>query len=103
MSKERGFRKTFNFYVECQQNKNPFLRVTKKPVSSEENTCKDNNLVAKDHTSNEGGEVGASLRVTKNPVSSEENTCKDNNLVEMKHAYKEDGEVGASLRVTKKP
>eukprot|EP00957_Ditylum_brightwellii_P142842 10883730-Ditylum_brightwellii.AAC.1 len=65
MSKERGFRKTVNFDEESQKGKNPFLCVTKKPVSSQENMCKDNNLVAK-------GEVGASSLHSKKPVSSEE-------------------------------
>eukprot|EP00957_Ditylum_brightwellii_P153874 11712507-Ditylum_brightwellii.AAC.1 len=60
MSKDRGFRRTANFDEKCQQNKNPFLRVTEKPVSSEENTCKDNNLVTK-------GEVGASSRHSEKP------------------------------------
>eukprot|EP00957_Ditylum_brightwellii_P115906 8840848-Ditylum_brightwellii.AAC.1 len=73
MSKESGFCKTFNYDEECQKKKKPFSRVTKKPVSLQENTCKDNNLVAKEHASKEGGEVEASLRVTKKPVSSQEN------------------------------
>eukprot|EP00957_Ditylum_brightwellii_P114507 8731564-Ditylum_brightwellii.AAC.1 len=38
------------------------LRVTKKPVSSQENMCKDNNLVAMEHAYKEDGEVGASSR-----------------------------------------
>ena len=91
MSKGRGYRKSFNFDVMRQQNMDPFLHGTKMPVSSEENTCKDNNLVTK-------GEVRAFSQHSKKPVSSEEFTCKQQQHCQgqKEPALKEDGEVGAS-------
>jgi hypothetical protein len=55
------------------------LLLSKKPVSSEENTCKQDCLVVKEHAIEEDEEVKPSLHCVM-PVSLEENTCKDNNL-----------------------
>eukprot|EP00957_Ditylum_brightwellii_P192932 14690235-Ditylum_brightwellii.AAC.1 len=54
------------------------LRLSKKPVSSQEYICKEDCLVAKEHTYKEDWEVWASLHLSKKPVSSQENTCMDN-------------------------
>eukprot|EP00957_Ditylum_brightwellii_P107865 8228257-Ditylum_brightwellii.AAC.1 len=58
--KKRRFCKTFNFDEECQQDKNPSLLLSKKPVSSEEKTWKGHFLGGKEHAIEEDGEVGAS-------------------------------------------
>eukprot|EP00957_Ditylum_brightwellii_P055234 4186637-Ditylum_brightwellii.AAC.2 len=45
------------------------LHLSKKHVSSQENTCKEDCLVVKEHTSKEGREVWAYLHLSKKPVS----------------------------------
>eukprot|EP00957_Ditylum_brightwellii_P093673 7132846-Ditylum_brightwellii.AAC.1 len=50
------------------------LLLSKKPISSQENTCKEDCLEVKELAIKEDGEVGASLLLSKKPVSSQENT-----------------------------
>eukprot|EP00957_Ditylum_brightwellii_P139677 10645317-Ditylum_brightwellii.AAC.1 len=47
------------------------LHLSKKPVSSQENTCMDDCLVVKEHAYKEDWEVWASLHLCKKPVSSQ--------------------------------
>eukprot|EP00957_Ditylum_brightwellii_P033701 2554786-Ditylum_brightwellii.AAC.1 len=57
----------------------------KKPVSSQENTQKEDCLVVKDHTSKEDGEVWACSCLSEKSISSQENTYKDDCLVVKEH------------------
>eukprot|EP00957_Ditylum_brightwellii_P106513 8126693-Ditylum_brightwellii.AAC.1 len=68
-----------------------YLLLSKKPISSENNTCKDDFLEVKELVLEEDGEVGASLLHSKKSISSKENMCKEHLLGGEEHAIEEDG------------
>eukprot|EP00957_Ditylum_brightwellii_P186634 14209798-Ditylum_brightwellii.AAC.1 len=72
------------------------------PISSQENTCKEDCVGVKDLAIKEDRVLGASLCCIM-PVSSQENTCKGDCLEVKELSIKGNEEIGASLHLCNKP